>query len=260
MSDALVLFEKHGDHTAVVTINRPKALNALNPAVLEALASMFRMCQEEGIRHVVLTGSGPKSFVAGADISAMATLTPAEAEFFARSGQAILDQIASYPGIVIAAVNGFALGGGMELAMSCDLVVAAANARFGQPEVNLGVIPGFGGTQRIVRRLGEQRARELVFTARMVKAPEAVQIGIALEMVEEGKAVERALEIAAKIGSKGPVAVRLAKEAVNLHLDGTLADGLAAEAALFGKCFHSSDQSEGMAAFLEKRAAVFTNS
>ncbi len=259
MSESLVLYEAHDEHTAILTINRPKALNALNPAVLEALDLLLTRCQQEGIRTIILTGAGPKAFVAGADISAMADLTATEAEFFARSGQAVLDRLASYPGVVIAAVNGFALGGGMELAMACDLIVASANARFGQPEVGLGVIPGFGGTQRLVRLVGVQRARELVFSARMIKAPEALQLGIALEVVEEGAAVTRALALAATIGGKGPVAVRLAKEAINSHLDGTLAEGLSAEARLFGRCFKTADQDEGMAAFLGKRAAVFIN-
>jgi len=258
VSDALVLFTQHDATTAVLTINRPKALNALNPAVLEALDAELTRCREAGIRHIVLTGSGEKAFVAGADIAAMASLSATEAEFFARSGQAVLDRLAGYPGVVIAAVNGFALGGGMELAMACDLIVAAANARFGQPEVNLGVIPGFGGTQRLVRLVGLQRARELVFTGRMVKAPEAAVIGIALEVVDAGKAVERALEIVGTISTKGPVAVRLAKDALNAHPDGTLAEGLANEADLFGQCFATADQTEGMAAFLEKRAAAFT--
>lgn len=258
MSDALILFERQDDHTVVLTINRPKVLNALNPAVMEALGAAVARCREEGVRHIVLTGAGEKAFVAGADIAAMSELTDREAEFFARSGQAVLDQLADYPGVVIAAVNGFALGGGMEVAMSCDLIIAAENARFGQPEVNLGVIPGFGGTQRLVRLVGVQRARELVFTGRMVKAPEAAQLGIALEVVPPGKAVERALEIVGTVSGKGPVAIRKAKQAVNAHLDGPLAQGLSYEATLFSECFATSDQTEGMAAFLAKRPAAFT--
>lgn len=248
------------DGVATVTVDRPKALNALNAATLGEMSEVFDRCREDDdVRAVLVTGAGEKAFVAGADISAMATLTATEAGFFARSGQAVLNRLAGYPGVVIAAVNGFALGGGMELAMSCDLIIAAANARFGQPEVNLGVIPGFGGTQRLVRLVGVQRAREMIFTGRMVKAPEAQQLGIALEVVEAGKAVERALEIVATIAAKGPGAVRQAKTAVNAHLDGTLLEGLSAEASLFGACFSTADQTEGMAAFMEKRAAVFTN-
>ena len=258
MSEALILLERHDDHTAILTVNRPRALNALNPAVLEALDAALGRCQDEGIRHIVLTGAGDKAFVAGADIAAMADLTATEAGFFARSGQAVLSRLAAYPGVVIAAVNGFALGGGMELAMACDLIVAAANARFGQPEVSLGVIPGFGGTQRLVRLVGLQRARELVFTGRMLKAPEAQALGIALEVVDAGAARGRALEILGDIATKGPVAVRLAKQALNAHPDGALAEGLATEAELFGQCFGTTDQSEGMAAFLGKRPAEFT--
>lgn len=257
MSD-LVRYDAHGDHLAVVTIDRPKALNALNQDVLDGLAAAFGRAREEGRRGVVLTGSGEKAFVAGADIAAMKELSADEAERFARSGQEVLNGIASFPGVVVAAVGGFALGGGMELAMACDLIVAAENARFGQPEVNLGVIPGFGGTQRLVRLVGVQRARELVFTGRMVKAEEAVRLGIAIETVEVGGAVKRALEILETTASKGPVAVRLAKEAIAAHLDGTLAEGLGKEASLFGACFATADQTEGMAAFLEKRAAAFT--
>jgi len=258
MSD-VVLYEER-DGLAIVAIDRPKALNALNPAVLDGLDAAFGKARDAGIRGVVLTGSGEKAFVAGADIAAMASLDAAQAEAFARAGQAIFDRIANFPGVVIAAVGGFALGGGMELAMACDLIVAAENARFGQPEVNLGVIPGFGGTQRLVRLVGLQRARELVFTGRMVKAPEAKELGIALEVVPAGEAVDRALAILATIATKGPLAVQYGKEALNAHLDGTLAEGLATEAALFGKCFATSDQTEGMAAFLEKRAAAFTGS
>ncbi len=256
MSD-VVRYEERGG-AAIITIDRPKALNALNPAVLDGLDGAFAKAREAGVRGVVLTGAGEKAFVAGADIAAMKDLGAEQAEAFARSGQAILDRIAGFPGVVIAAVGGFALGGGMELAMACDLIVAAENARFGQPEVNLGVIPGFGGTQRLVRLVGLQRARELVFTARMVKAPEAKELGIALEVVPAGEAVDRALAILGTIATKGPLAVEYAKEALNAHLDGTLAEGLAHEAALFGKCFATSDQTEGMAAFLDKRAASFT--
>ncbi|MCO4770421.1 MAG: enoyl-CoA hydratase/isomerase family protein [Deltaproteobacteria bacterium] len=256
MSDDVVLYEV-SDGIAVVTINRPKALNALNSAVLAGLGAAFRRAGEEGVRGVVLTGAGPKAFVAGADIAEMKDLTSEQAEGFARSGQAVFDRIANFAGVVVAAVGGFALGGGMELAMACDLIIAAENARFGQPEVNLGVIPGFGGTQRLVRLVGVQRARELVFTARMVKAPEAVTLGIALEVVEAGTAVDRAKAILGGIATKGPLAIEYAKKAVNGHLDGTLADGLANEASLFGACFLTEDQTEGMTAFVEKRAASF---
>ena len=267
MSD-VVLVEKRGDSSALVLINRPKALNALNPEVLDALDGALKQLRADGVRHVVLSGAGPKSFVAGADIAAMQSLTPEAATDFARSGQRVLDRFAAFPGVTIAAVNGFALGGGMELAMSCDLILADAKAKFGQPEVNLGVIPGFGGTQRLVRLVGLQRARELVLTGRMVGAEEAVRIGIALEVVPrpepagEGDrpasvVVDRAFEIVDAVAAKGPVAVDYAKQALQAAPDGTLREGLDVEAGLFGRCFATQDQSEGMAAFLEKRPAAF---
>jgi len=255
MSD-VVQYELVGG-AAIITIDRPKALNALNAAVLSGLDAAFARARAEGVRGVVLTGAGPKAFVAGADIVAMKDLSAEEAQAFSAQGQQVFNRIADYPGVVIAAVGGFALGGGMELAMACDLIIAAANARFGQPEVNLGVIPGFGGTQRLVRLVGLQRARELVYTARMVKAPEALALGIALEVVDQGEAVDRALALLGTISEKGPLAVAYGKQAVNSHLDGTLAQGLAMEARLFGQCFASADQTEGMNAFLEKRAPEF---
>ena len=163
----------HGDHTAVVTIDRPTALNALNLKVIEELEQILHGLEQDGVRHVILTGAGEKAFVAGADIAAMQNMTRAEATGFARRGQRALHLLTLYPGVTIAAVNGYTLGGGMELAMSCDLILAGPGALFGQPEVGLGVIPGFGGTQRLRRRVGPQRARELILTGRLVKAAEA---------------------------------------------------------------------------------------
>ena len=179
MTEPVVLVDWRSDTTAIVTINRPRALNALNPEVIEKLAEALAGCQREKIRHVVVTGSGDKAFVAGADISVMKNMRRGEARHFARRGQRVLHLLSRYPGVTIAAVNGFALGGGMELAMACDLIVASSNARFGQPEVGLGVIPGFGGTQRLVRLVGEQRARELILTGRRFKTDEAVRLGLA---------------------------------------------------------------------------------
>ena len=244
------------DHVAVITIDRPKALNALNPATLAALDAAID--QVGDARAVVITGGGEKAFVAGADISVMAKLSAIEAGQFAAMGQRVFDRLEALPMPVIAAVNGFALGGGCELALACDLVLAAPNAVFGQPEVKLGVIPGFGGTQRLVRRVGTMRARELCFSARNVKADEAVAIGLALRVVTEGSVRDAALALANQIAAQGPVAVRLAKRAI---LDGDGADlrvGLAGERTLFALCFATDDQKEGMAAFLEKRAAAFT--
>jgi enoyl-CoA hydratase len=246
------------NQTAVVTINRPDALNALNEEVIHQLGQAIEGIQREGIRHMIVTGAGDKAFVAGADITAMKDMTRADAEVFSRRGQRVLHRLSLFPGVTIAAVDGFALGGGMELALACDLIIAGAKARFGQPEVSLGVIPGFGGTQRLARLVGAQRAREMIFTGRMVRAEEAVRIGLALEVVEAGTALERALELAETIGSKGPRAVIAAKKAIRLAGVFDIEIGLQEEADLFAACFDSSDQTEGMAAFLEKRTAVFT--
>lgn len=243
---------------AVVTIDRPKALNALNVAVVEQLGAAFTSLEEDAsLRAVILAGAGGKAFVAGADIAEMREMTPAQAEYFAGVGQRVLDRIASFPRPVIAAVGGFALGGGCELAMAADILIVGERARLGQPEVNLGVIPGFGGTQRLVRRVGLTCALDLCLTGRMVKADEAVAIGLAARKVE-GDVLEAALEIARTIAAKAPMAIQLAKRAIHENADGSLQAGLAAERSLFGLCFATEDQSEGMSAFLEKRAACFT--
>ena len=255
--EPVVLIDLPEPHTAVVTINRPKALNALNPEVITALGEAIDKLAEEDIRHVVLTGAGGKAFVAGADIGAMSSLSLEEAKAFARKGQRILHKLTTYPGVTVAAVDGFALGGGMELAMACDLILAGARSRFGQPEVNLGVIPGFGGTQRLGRLVGAQRARELIFTGRMIKADEAERLGLLLEVTEPGEALNRALEIVATIAQKGPQAIRWAKQAIALSEELDLPIGLQEEAELFALCFETEDQKEGMGAFLQKRTADF---
>jgi enoyl-CoA hydratase len=248
------------DHgVAKVTIARPAALNALDLLTLVELGQAFAALPVTGpdaVRAVVITGAGEKAFVAGADIKAMKDLDATEAARFAGMGQAVLDSIEAFPAPVIAAVNGFALGGGCELAMACDIVLASPKAVFGQPEVKLGVIPGFGGTQRLVRRVGSMRARELMYTGRTVKAEEAVRIGLALQ-VTEGDVVEAAVAMATTIAAHGPVAVRFCKRAV-LDSDPAQRGGLALERSLFGLCFATADQREGMGAFLEKRTATFT--
>lgn len=244
---------------AKITIDRPAALNALDLQTLVELGQAFAtlpVAGEGAVRAVVLTGAGEKAFVAGADIKAMKELAPADAARFAGMGQSVFDAIEAFPAPVIAAVNGFALGGGCELAMACDIVLAAPKAVFGQPEVKLGVIPGFGGTQRLVRRVGSMRARELMYTGRNVKAEEAVRIGLALEVVTEGTVLDAALAMARSIAAQGPVAVRFCKRAV-LDSDTALRAGLALERNLFGLCFATQDQREGMGAFLEKRAPAF---
>lgn len=238
----------------VLTVNRPEALNALNGAVLDGLDQALDALGDAAA--LVLTGAGPKAFVAGADIAAMRELDHGGAASFARRGQAVLSRLEQLPIPVIAAVNGFALGGGCELAMACDLILAAPNALFGQPEVKLGVIPGFGGTQRLVRRVGEMRAKELIFSARTVKAEEAVALGLALRVADP--VLDAAVALGEEIARMGPVAVRLAKKAIAAASDVPLGEGLHLEAEMFGLCFDTADQKEGMAAFLEKRKAAFT--
>ena len=246
------------DDTLLVTIDRPKALNALNADVIAGVdAAIASVEADASIRAVILTGAGGKAFVAGADIAAMAAMSPAEAEAFAGRGQALGDRMARLHVPVIAAVEGFALGGGCELAMACDLVLAGASAKFGQPEVNLGVIPGFGGTQRLVRRVGLAKALDLCLTGRMIDATEAVAMGLASRRVE-GDVVEAAFAVAAEIAKKGPVAVRLCKRVLHENADADLSTGLAAERSAFALCFATSDQREGMAAFLERRPAQWT--
>lgn len=257
MSDDLVLLESISPAVALVTINRPEALNALNLAVLDALAMAVARARRDGVRVLVLTGAG-KAFVAGADIKAMKDLDRVAATDFARRGQRIIHMLTTFPGVTIAAVNGYALGGGMELAMACDLILADERAKFGQPEVKLGVIPGFGGTQRLRRLVGAMRARELVFTGRTFGAEEAVAMGLALEVAPKGTCLDVAKAMARTIEGQGPQAVRWAKRACKLSEELTIEVGLQEEANFFGRCFETADQTEGMAAFIEKRAPEFT--
>jgi enoyl-CoA hydratase len=253
-----VLLRERRESVELLTIHRPKALNAIDPSVLEALdAAVSDLENDPGVRCVVLTGSGEKAFVAGADIKAMADLSAVDAQRFAAMGQRVLDRLSALHCPVIAAVNGFALGGGCELAMACDLIFASESARFGQPEVALGVIPGFGGTQRLVRRVGPSVALDLCLTGRRIKADKTLRIGL-VSRVTGGNVVETALEAAANIAAMGPVAVRLCKQTIHAHADGDLAAGLRAEAVAFGMCFATDDQTEGRAAFVEKRQADFT--
>ncbi len=251
-----VRVEERGS-VGLVTIDRPRARNALNRATLAELGAAFSALEAAPhLRAVVLTGAGDKAFVAGADIAEMSAFSAMEAVDFAAMGQAVLSAIENHPLPVIAAVHGFALGGGCELAMACDITLASSSARFGQPEVKLGVIPGFGGTQRLVRRVGSMRARELIFTGRVIDAEEALRIGLVHSVVADD-VVGASLAMASSIAEMGPVAVRLAKRAV-LDTDGLdLRSGLLAERNLFGLCFATEDQKEGMAAFLGKRGPTF---
>ncbi len=247
------------DGIAVVTINRPKALNAMNAAVLGELEAAFTALNSDpAVGCIILTGSGEKAFVAGADISAMQPLDAVTARDFAQLGHRVMQGIEKGPKPVIAAVNGFALGGGCELAMGCDLRLASDNAKFGQPEVNLGVIPGFGGTQRLPRLVGKGRAMELVLTGDMIDAQEAWRIGLVNKVYPLADLLAEAKKMAKKILSKGPLAIRLSKEAVGNGVEMDLDRACAYEADLFGFCFASADQKEGMQAFLEKRPAKFT--
>ncbi len=245
---------------AKVTVDRPEALNALSAEMLDALEEAFStLGQDPSIRAVILTGAG-KAFVAGGDIKVMAGFDPDQARAFALHGQQVFKMIAEFPRPVIAAINGFALGGGCELALACDLRIASETARAGQPEVGLGVIPGFGGTQRLARLLGRSAAKYLLFTGEIVAADRALQLGLFDEVVAPENLMNRCLEIAKAIASKAPVAVALCKQAVDLGGETTLAKGLNYEADLFARTFATADRKEGMEAFIEKRTAFFTGS
>lgn len=243
---------------AIVTISRPKALNALNLQTLEELHHCFtEIGQDDDISVVVLTGDGEKSFVAGADIKHMQGLDSIQANRFGRLGHAVSRVMEELPQPVIAAINGFALGGGCELAISCDIRYASDNAKFGQPEVNLGVIPGFGGTQRLPRLIGKGLANELLFSGDIIDAEEALRIGLVNKVFPQAELLDKCLELADRIAAKGPLAVRLCKEAVNNGMEMDISRACRYEADLFSLCFSSNEQKEGMLAFLEKRSPKF---
>jgi enoyl-CoA hydratase len=254
----LLLIVEEG--VATVTVNRPRALNALNSETLQELEGTFNnLGADPEIRVIILTGAGEKAFVAGADIAAMQPLGPSEAREIALLGQRVCDIIERCPKPVIAAVNGYALGGGCELAMACDLRIVSENARFGQPEINLGIIPGFAGSQRLPRLIGRGRAKEFLFTGDMIDAAEAFRIGLANRVVPAGDLVAETQKLARKIAGKSLAALRLCKEAVNNGMEMDLARAGGCEADLFGLCFATADQKEGMLAFLEKRPARFSD-
>ncbi|MBI2875164.1 MAG: enoyl-CoA hydratase/isomerase family protein [Firmicutes bacterium] len=256
MSD-LVRLEKPAEGVALLTIDRPP-VNALSAAVIDALETAAReLTDDASIRAVVVTGAGEKAFVAGADIKEFPGLTRETGEILSQRGQTVFDRIAGLPYPSIAAVNGFALGGGMELALACDIRLASPGIKLGQPEVTLGIIPGYGGTQRLPRLVGTGAAKRLIYSGEMIGAKEALAIGLVDAVVEEGTVLEAALKLASTIASRGPVAVRAAKEAIDRGLEVTLAEGLALEAALFGRTCSTEDKNEGVAAFLEKRPPRF---
>jgi enoyl-CoA hydratase len=252
------LLVENNDGIVTVTVNRPRALNALDDGTLKELLCCFRELEnDQAAKVVLLTGGGEKAFVAGADIAAMQPLDAGVAREFARLGHRLMQTIEKLPKPVIAAVNGFALGGGCELALACDLRLASENAKFGQPEVNLGVIPGFGGTQRLARIVGKGRAMELVLSGDMIDAKEAWRIGLVNRVTSREELLAEATGLARKILQKGPFAVRLAKEAISAGLEMDLDRACSQEADLFALCFAGEDQKEGMQAFLEKRPARF---
>jgi enoyl-CoA hydratase len=243
---------------AYVTIDRPKVLNALNSATMGELQEVFTdIAADSEIRAVILTGGGEKSFVAGADINELAKNNPVEAKAYTHRGQAVLDLIENLGKPVIACINGFALGGGCEIAMACTMRLASENAKLGQPEVKLGIIPGYGGTQRLPRLVGTGLAMQILLTGEMISAQEAHRIGLVNEVVAADRLIARAEEIAAKIIANAPLAIQYCMEAVNQGLNMTLQEGLFLEATLFSVCCATEDKNEGTRAFLEKRAANF---
>ncbi|MDH4006454.1 MAG: short-chain-enoyl-CoA hydratase [Desulfuromonadales bacterium] len=245
---------------AEVQINRPKALNALNLSTLKDLQQAFiALEQDDAVKVVILTGAGEKAFVAGADIAQMQDMTALEARNFAQFGQLVFRDIENFSKPVIAAINGFALGGGCELAMACDIRLASEKGKFGQPEVSLGVIPGFAGTQRLARLVGKGKAKELIFTGDIIAAEEACRLGLVNQVFAPDQLREEARKMAKKVAGKGAIAVRLSKDAINRGLEMDLDKASAYEVELFGLCFATEDQKEGMQAFLEKRSANFKN-
>ncbi|MBQ1172882.1 MAG: enoyl-CoA hydratase/isomerase family protein [Lachnospiraceae bacterium] len=259
-----VLYEEKGA-VGIITINREKALNALNSQVLDELSATLDAVNLETTRCLILTGAGEKSFVAGADIGEMSTLTKAEGEAFGKKGNDVFRKLETFPLPVIAAVNGFALGGGCEISMSCDIRICSDNAVFGQPEVGLGITPGFGGTQRLARLVSPGMAKQLIYTARNIKAAEAYRIGLVNQVVsaevdEAGNVVKTAKEalmaaaekMAAGIAMQAPIAVRNCKKAINEGLQVDMDQAIVIEEKLFGDCFETEDQKAGMGNFLEK--------
>jgi enoyl-CoA hydratase len=257
-ADFANLVVERTDAVTTLRLNRPKALNALDTATLRELARAVRdLRRDGGIRALVITGAGDKAFSAGADIAAMAAMTPQEGHAFSRLGHEVLARLEALPIPVVAAVNGVALGGGLELALACDLIIASERARLGQPEINLGLIPGFGGSQRLVPRVGVGRARELVYLGAPLSAADAHRIGLVDRVVAPTELAAEVAKVAAELAAKAPVALRQAKRAVQAATEATLATGLRFEAEAFGVAFASDDRIEGLRAFLDRRPPVW---
>ena len=246
-----IVYEQKGSY-AIITISREKALNALNSQVLEELDATLDAVNLDEVRCLVLTGAGSKSFVAGADIGEMSTLTKAEGEAFGKKGNDVFRKLETFPIPVIAAINGFALGGGCEISMSCDIRICSENAVFGQPEVGLGITPGFGGTQRLARLVSPGMAKQLIYTGRNIKADEAYRIGLVNAVYPQEELLAAAEKMAAGIAKNAPIAVRNCKKAINDGLDVDMDAALVIEQKLFGDCFETEDQRYGMAFFLDK--------
>jgi len=257
MSYETIIFERQDD-IAVIKFNRPKVLNAINPTVVAELGhAVDDIKTDTSIKVLILTGEGDKAFVAGADIASMKDYTPLEGKFFSRQGHELLFQLESLAIPVIACVNGFALGGGTEIAMACDFIYAADSAMFGQPEINLGIIPGFGGTQRLSRLVGKSMAKELCMTGAMISAQEAKNIGLINKVFPKESLWEETMKTAKILASKGKVSIRAVKESIERGYDQDLRTGCYMESEAFGMCMASEDAREGMGAFLEKRKALF---
>ncbi|MGN2339044.1 short-chain-enoyl-CoA hydratase [Clostridium cagae] len=254
-----VILEKEG-HLAIVTINRPKALNALNSETLKDLDTVLENLENDSnIYAVILTGVGEKSFVAGADISEMKDLNEEQGREFGELGNKVFLRLENLDKPVIAAISGFALGGGCELSMSCDIRIASEKAKFGQPEAGLGITPGFGGTQRLARIVGLGKAKEMIYTCDIIKAEEAYRIGLVNKVVSLESLMDEAKAMANKIIANAPIAVKLCKDAINRGMQVDIDKAVLIEAEDFGKCFSSEDQTEGMTAFLERREKNFQN-
>lgn len=255
-----ILFDLQ-DGIGCLTFNRPKALNALNPQTLDELADAIQRARlDDALRVLVVTGAGDKAFIAGADITEFNKMNSLQARLFAEKGQEVFFRIEQLPKPVIACVNGFALGGGCELAMSCDFIYASDKARFGQPEVNLGIMPGFGGTQRLSRLVGRAKAKELCMTAEMIDAQQAKELGLVAKVFPAEQLMDETMKVARTLVAKSAGVLRSIKRVVDCGADVDLRSGCALEAEAFGVCFGSEDRNEGVSAFLEKRKPVFKGS